>query len=129
MGLDMFGYVAADAGQWREYHNNYDWEKDESVIPKPTEISYWRKHQNLHDWMQQRWLDRGNYGDFNGDELELTEQDIDDLEQAVEHDQLPTKFPFDSGTNDYYKERDLQFIRDARAHLFLGLRVFYNSSW
>jgi hypothetical protein len=28
-----------------------------------------------------------------------------------------------------YYEKDLEFIKAARAELFLGLRVFYNSSW
>jgi len=26
-------------------------------------------------------------------------------------------------------EKDLKFIKDARAELFSGLKVFYNSSW
>ena len=127
----MYAYVAAKTGQHKEFYEHYDWEKDESVIPKPTEMSYWRKHPNLHGWMHQRWIDRGNSGDFNGDELELTAQDIDDLEQDILNGNLPSTsgFFFGSGADDYYKEQDLQFIRDARAYLFLGLRVFYNSSW
>jgi hypothetical protein len=29
----------------------------------------------------------------------------------------------------YYHDKDLEFIKNARADLFLGLKVFYNSSW
>ena len=98
---------------------------------KPRELAYWRKHANLHGWMQQLWESRGNLGDFNGDELELTWQDLDDLERAVTHAQLPVTRGFFFGDNgdEHYREQDLVFIRAARAELFLGLKVFYNSSW
>jgi hypothetical protein len=35
----------------------------------------------------------------------------------------------DPGLCDRYREQDLAFVREARADLFMGLRVFYNSSW
>jgi hypothetical protein len=38
-------------------------------------------------------------------------------------------FFFGNNSDDEYQERDLKFIRNAKAELFLGLRVFYNSSW
>jgi hypothetical protein len=71
------------------------------------------------------------YGSFNGVELELTWADIDALEQAVTHKQLPATsgFFFGSDADDAYYEDDLAFIKNARAELFLGLKVFYNSSW
>jgi hypothetical protein len=49
----------------------------------------------------------------------------------VVHDQLPetTGFFFGENSDDLYRERDLEFIKQARAELFVGLRVFYNSSW
>jgi hypothetical protein len=28
-----------------------------------------------------------------------------------------------------FNEQDLEFIRKARAEIFTGLKVFYNSSW
>ncbi len=64
-------------------------------------------------------------------ELELTWADIDALEQAVTHKKLPatTGFFFGSDADELYYESDLAFIKAARAELFLGLRVFYNSSW
>jgi hypothetical protein len=40
-----------------------------------------------------------------------------------------TGFFFGNASDDYYREQDLEFVRQARAELFLGLRVFYNSSW
>jgi hypothetical protein len=122
MGLDQFAYCRANKeGTW-----------DES-----REIAYWRKHPNLQGWMEQLWAKRNpDYNPegnnmFNGVELELSWEDLNDLEQAVINDQLPqTKgFFFGEDSDDYYKQSVLEFVRNARAELFLGLKVFYNSSW
>ena len=114
MGLDMYAYTAA-----------------KPAAENPREIAYWRKHPNLHGWMRRLWESKGNSGGFNGDELELTWEDLDALEQAVREKTLPATggFFFGNNSDDEYHERDLKFIRDAKAELFLGLRVFYNSSW
>ena len=132
----MYAYVAARRGVEDEFNRGSEWdpEKGEMVNPKvarPREIAYWRKHPNLHGWMKRLWESQGNTGSFNGDELELTWQDLDALEQAVRHQQLPGTSGFFFGNNadqEYYQD-DLAFVKNARAELFLGLRVFYNSSW
>jgi hypothetical protein len=53
------------------------------------------------------------------------------LESAVLNRELPgtSGFFFGNNADEEYREQDLEFIRQARAELFLGLRVFYNSSW
>jgi hypothetical protein len=135
----MYAYAAARAGQQDEYNEQEgDWNLEtrewvtKDLLPKPREIAYWRKHPNLHGWME-RLAESKNleYGSFNGVELELTWADIDALEQAVTHRQLPATSGFFFGNNadELYYESDLAFIKAARAELFLGLRVFYNSSW
>ena len=106
------------------------------------ELAYWRKHPNLQGWMEQRWLKRladegvtpeeSPYGStFNGVELELTEEDLLVLELDIITDNLPeTKgFFFGNTSDEHYKEQDLAFVKEARANMFLGLKVFYNSSW
>lgn len=141
MGLDMYAYVAARAGQQTEFYDGAEWDADlkehrNPNVNKPREIAYWRKHPNLHGWMAQLWLGRENNelrdaGNFNGIELELTAEDLDDLERAVKKCQLPATSGFFFGTDadhHYYKD-DLKFIQLARAEMFLGLKVFYNSSW
>ena len=49
----------------------------------------------------------------------------------IKNGQLPSTSGFFFGTpaDDYYRVQDLEFIRNARAEIFMGLRVFYNSSW
>ena len=136
VGLDMYAYVAAKAGQQNEFYEGAEWDEDTGnmvnpAVNKPREIAYWRKHPNLHGWMEQLWRERGGTGDFNGDELELTAEDLDNLEYDVQNNRLPptSGFFFGEGADDYYKKDDLKFIQEARAEMFLGLKVFYNSSW
>jgi hypothetical protein len=56
---------------------------------------------------------------------------LDDLEVAVKKRQLPATsgFFFGSDADKHYYNDDLKFIQAARAEMFLGLKVFYNSSW
>ena len=132
MGLDMYAYTAARS---RTMPN-----ADVIVAVDDTsnhrEIAYWRKHPNLHGWME-RLAERKNlkldlsYDSFNGIELELTWDDLDALEQDIVNKQLPATrgFFFGKNSDDHYQEHDLAFVRKAKAELFLGLKVFYNSSW
>ena len=118
MGLDMYAYTATKP--------EADYETEQR------EIAYWRKHPNLHGWMEKLAEEKGiTYNTFNGVELELLWEDLDILERDVERGGLPgtTGFFFGDGADDYYRDQDLEFIRKARADLFTGLRVFYNSSW
>jgi hypothetical protein len=136
MGLDMYAYVAAKAGAWADYDEGMAWDKEKGAmvnpnVTEPREIAYWRKHPNLHGWMHRLWESRGNSGEFNGDELELTWDDLEQLEQDIRNKNLPgtTGFFFGNERDDEYREQDLKFVRDAKAEAFLGSKVFYNSSW
>jgi hypothetical protein len=136
MGLDMYAYVANRAGQQHDFYDGaeYDDSAKELVnksVSRPRELAYWRKHPNLHGWFQQEWESQGNSGDFNGDELEITWDMLERLESDILEGNLPETrgFFFGDGSDDYYRDQDLEFIRNARAELFTGLRVFYNSSW
>ena len=88
MGLDMYAYTAAKAGQQNEYYEGAEFDETthetvNTTVTKPREIAYWRKHANLHGWMHRLWESKGNQGSFNGDELELTWEDLDQLEQGL----------------------------------------------
>jgi hypothetical protein len=138
MGLDMYAYTAARAGQQREFYEGAEFKDGDYVnagVPQPREIAYWRKHPNLHGWMEQLWNSRnGGHQDgntFNGIELELTYEDLELLELDIIAGTLPgtSGFFFGNDADDHYRDQDLEFIRNARAELFMGLKVFYNSSW
>lgn len=143
MGLDQFAYVAARAGQRREYYEQSEWDQETKTyvnpaMHEPREIAYWRKHPNLQGWMESLWLKKSYQTEedvarssFNGIELELTWEDLEELEQAIKNKKLPATsgFFFGDAADERYFEHDLDFVRKAKSELFLGLKVFYNSSW
>jgi hypothetical protein len=133
----MYAYAAERAGQYQEF-----WETAEmaegagneyvsKTVARPREIAYWRKHPGLHGWFKAEWESEGNEGSFNGDELEITWDMLERLEYDVRNGELPqTKgFFFGNPADAEYYNDDLEFIKNARTELFMGLKVFYNSSW
>ncbi len=136
MGLDQYAYAAAKAGAKDEYYEKKYDHGNEDVTDPTTELAYWRKHPNLHGWMEKLWRDKTDQHDvndmmFNGIELELTFDDITQLEEDIKNGNLPATsgFFFGSDSDDYYKAQDLEFVYEAKSRLFLGQKVFYNSSW
>lgn len=117
MGLDQFAF-AIDNGEKRE-------------------LAYWRKHPNLQGWMERLWESKGrpnaheDSDDFNCVELELTKEDLDNLEAAVTNGTLPDTvgFFFGSNSDDIYGQQDLEFIQKARMALDNGSTVVYDSWW
>ena len=115
---------------------------------------YWRKHNRLHGWMEELWESKGKpfngklednpLGDFNCVELELTLEDIDQLEEEVVNMTMPETAGFffggdsfeykDEDGNDFsegdyfHKKDDIKFIEEARKALDKGQRVTY-SAW
>ena len=118
MGLDQYAYAAEKASE--DHGARID-------------LAYWRKHPNLHGWMQRLWESRGGTGMFNGDEIELSWGDLDALELDIKNgtvaDMDTTGFFFGLPSDHYYYDQDIEFIKEARLKLFLGFKVFYNSSW
>jgi hypothetical protein len=136
MGLDQYAYAASKANAKNEYYEEKYERGNENAVDPTTELAYWRKHPNLHGWMEQLWRDQNNYHNvndamFNGVELELTFDDITQLEKDIIQGNLPATsgFFFGSDSDDYYKAQDLEFVYEAKSRLFLGQKVFYNSSW
>jgi hypothetical protein len=142
MGLDMYAYVASKKGQYNEFYETAEFDGttndfESETVTKPYELAYWRKHPRLHGWMEQLWISKGRprqsvgWPIFNGIELELTWDDLDNLERAIRHGQLPDTegFFFGKPSDNHYYEQDLEFVNNAKAEVFLGLKVFYNSSW
>ena len=139
----MYAYVAGRAGQQNDYYEGAEFDEElkdfvNKNVSKPVEIAYWRKHPNLHGWMERLWEHRCNkdginFNDstFNGIELELTREDLDRLEEDVLNNALPgtSGFFFGNDADEFYRGKDLEFIKNARTELFMGLKVFYNSSW
>ena len=138
----MYAYVASKKGQYNEFYETAEFDKitnefESNTVSKPRELAYWRKHPNLHGWMEQLWVSKNRPREsvgwpiFNGIELELTWDDLDKLERDIRQGRLPNTegFFFGNPSDDHYYKQDLEFVKNAKAEVFLGLKVFYNSSW
>ena len=123
MGLDQ--YATARKGEGTIDEDGYTHYKDSF------EIAYWRKHPNLQGWMEELWRGKGNDGEFNCVDLELTLSDLDYLEQSLDESALPETAGFFFGTNsdDHYAEQDREFILSARNAIEKGYTVIYSSWW
>lgn len=149
MGLDQYAYVGTRSSQ-RDDFFEVELSDDTSrrgSIAEPREIAYWRKHPNLQGWMEKLWLRKSGFAqnksdqfnensyprDFNGVELELTWDDLEELENDIRSGKMEklntVGFFFGDASDRRYRTYDLEFIKKAKAELFLGLKVFYNSSW
>jgi hypothetical protein len=128
MGLDMYAYlVNAEAVG----NQQVDLEIPESE-PRE-ELFYWRKHHDLHGWMHQLYAHKGGLSStFNCDTLRLTDNDLDELERAVQGKALPETTGFFFGNfppDEESVEADLGFIAKARQAIADGKAVVYDSWW
>jgi len=119
MGLDQ--YAAAHRGE--AYTNDCG----EIAYPDEIYLVEWRKHPNLQGFMQGVYGD----GDINGVDVNLTLEDIDALEEAIDESGLPETqgFFFGENSDEQYAEQDREFIENARDLIKDGYTVFYHSNW
>lgn len=121
MGLDMYALTLD-----RQPESPVDFDGKEGA-----EIHYWRKHPNLHGWMQNLYYEKGGAEDsFNCVNLQLTADDLDELETAIREKALPDTRGFFFGISEGSEiEDDLEFVAKAREAISAGLTVFYTSWW
>ena len=139
MGLDQYAF--ARKGEPQEITEEFTYTGADGVLytePRTSvsykeehEISYWRKHPNLQGWMEELWRSKGNEGEFNCVDVELTLEDLDALEQTLDGKALPETqgFFFGDNSDDYYSWQDREFIREARERLANGYKIVYTSWW
>ena len=139
MGLDQ--YAAARKGEPRTVKSEYTYTDlegnehegvDEYLEWDDTiQLAEWRKHPNLQGWMESLWHVKGNSGEFNCVDLELTLDDLSALEKALDNEALPETagFFFGGNADDHYAEADREFIVQARAAIKQGYTVVYSSWW
>ena len=123
MGLDQ--YATARKGEAQTDDEGYTYYEDSK------ELAYWRKHPSLQGWMEDLWIDKGNSGEFNCVDLELTLDDLDNMEETLDENALPETqgFFFGQNSDEHYAEQDREFIVNARAAIKQGYTVVYSSWW
>ncbi len=97
------------------------------------ELQYWRKHHDLHGWMEQLYRAKGGTKEsFNCVPVQLTVEDLDQLQSDLLGERLPQTQGFFFGINPPNLEslkEDLMFIQKCRISLKEGKTVYYNSWW
>lgn len=126
MGLDMFAFKVKKG----IITEGVDFEVPENS-DEHDELHYWRKHPNLHGWMENLYYEKGGKADvFNCVSVQLTEEDINRLEEDINDENLPETEGFFFGQSyPEDKKRDLEFIKEAREALNEGYDVYYTSWW
>lgn len=82
--------------------------------------------------MEQLYLSKGGTEEFNGEVVELTDKDLNNLTKALDSNQLPPTTGFFFGHNppdERSNAEDMCFIANARAAIQRGFKVYYTSSW
>ena len=140
MGLDQYAYSVSKG-------------EDPKENAESTTLMDWRKHNRLQGYMEELAMDKGVIKPdetFNCKPVQLTEEDIDDLEQVIIDKELPDTGGFFFGPDSYETEKgtyadtkkkyvwtydkdmmpnDLKFIEKARKALADGQDVYYDSWW
>lgn len=80
--------------------------------------------------MERLYRAKGGIKEFNCTTVQLTPDDIDALEGAIQGGKLPETCGFFFGQSDGSEyEGDLEFIAKARAAFAKGLCVYYHAWW
>lgn len=145
MGLDQYAYAVRPHSDNIEF--GWAWEAhDQDYDSKVFKIAQWRKHSDLQGWMENLWVTKrtlagdppqpsedgmfaGDLG-FNCEPVRLSLTDLEQLETAVNRDELPETSGFFFGrSTPERKDNDLVFIRTARDYIADGCDIYYTSWW
>ena len=136
MGLDQFsyriekGFITKPVDFSTEEYNE---ETQESVILcDKEELHYWRKHPNLQGWMEELYYEKGGESEsFNCVNVQLTWEDLEQLEKDIKDGALPETcgFFFGSNSDEEYKEETLDWIERSLESIKDGYDVYYSSWW
>ena len=102
MGLDM--YLHGEKFFWSDYQNPENELKEDGfrLSTKILDLGYWRKHPNLHGYIVQNFAD----GEDNCEKIELSEDDLKQIIEAIEKDALPSTQGFFFGQSYRPGEKD-----------------------
>jgi len=136
MGLDQFsyrikeGFITKPVDFSTEKYN----EKTEEceLLCEKEEIHYWRKHPNLQGWMENLYYEKGGESEsFNCVNVQLTWEDLEQLEKDIKQGGLPETcgFFFGNDSDDEYKEETLEWIERSLESIKDGYDVYYSSWW
>lgn len=125
MGLDQYAFSADDIEDVKEGNVHFQFE--------------WRKHAKLQEFMVKVFERKGGIRDkeeFNCNPVELSLEDINQLEKLVKNKTLPHSgggffwgHQFQNESQEEYLSTDLDFCEWAKRQLRDNARVFYDCWW
>jgi hypothetical protein len=136
MGLDQFsyrikkGFITKPVDFSTEKYNEET--EEHEVLCDKEELHYWRKHPNLQGWMQNLYEEKGGVNpEFNCVNVQLTWEDLEQLEKDIKDGNLPETcgFFFGNDSDEYYKEETLDWIERSLESIKDGYDVYYSSWW
>lgn len=131
MGLDM--YLNGEKFYWTDYEHpeNNLVEDGFSLESKMLRLAQWRKHPNLHGYIVQTFAN----GVDECQKIELSENDLLKIINAVENNALPETEGFFFGTTTSADEQDtIEKIKKALEWYSIKERnvaktIYYQASW
>ena len=136
MGLDQFayrvkkGFIKEPVDFRTEQYNEETKEND--ILCDKKELHYWRKHPHLQGWMEELYYEKGGVSpEFNCVNVQLTWEDLENLEKDIKDGSLPETcgFFFGDDSSEEYREEDLQFVEESLTAIRKGYDVYYSSWW
>ena len=136
MGLDQFsyrvkkGFITKPVDFETESYNEKT--QESTLLCKKEEIHYWRKHPNLQGWMEELYYEKGGESaEFNCANVQLTWEDLEQLEMDIKDGNLPETcgFFFGDDSDEEYKEETLDWIQRSLDSIKDGYDVYYSSWW
>ena len=131
MGLDM--YLDGDKYLALDFDNpdNTPTEDGYRLTNRTLRLGYWRKHPNLHGYIVNTFAD----GIDQCQRIELSENDIEKIVDAVARDDLPHTEGFFFGASDGSEREEtlrifrdaLQWLRTTESNVFRS--IYYQASW
>ena len=112
------------------YKTRETFTQDINFEARDAEMFYrWRKHPNLHNWMETLYEQKGGIDVFNCQNLRLDIDDLEELEHAIQNEDLPLNYRFFGLSDGSEKSSDLAFVKKAREAIEEGFTVYCTSWW
>lgn len=130
MGLDMFAFRVSNVTPDENDPGAVVFEEKDLI---DRDFAYWRKFNALHGWMNDLYIRKGGVSEFNCVNLELTSQDLMQLEYAVHTRSLEPTSGFFFGPQDPVSDEEYDevssFISECLPVIEAGDHIVYSSWW
>lgn len=139
MGLDMSFYKAKPENIVKRksktpeigFVNNTPYDSYDKFCNE-YEIDYFRKHHRLNDWMERLYRIKGGTGEFNGQSLQINQDDVHHLKAAIKHsnlEDLEELLMWQQTIDNRTKKEYNALCRKISKCLKEGWVVYYTCSW